>query len=167
MVHDRAFLGAQLRPRQGIAAGLLAGSVMLVLWAVLLQVVGPGARRLLGVIASTLLGGNAADGGSAADGDWLPLLVGVLLHLAVSILLGLLFASSLDRIGRRETLVVSTFFGFTIWVVAAFIVGSWFSEAIVALLRAWPGLLACLSFGFVLGLFAIARGAAPPTLSPD
>lgn len=159
MVHDRAFLGAQLRPRQGLAAGLLAGSVMLALWALLSQLVGSGARQLLATIASTLIGDAA--------GGWLPLLIGVLLHLAVSILFGLLFASSLDRIGRRETLVVSTFFGLTIWVVVAFIVGDWFNEAIVPLLRTWPGLLACLSFGFALGLFAIARGTPPPTLSPD
>lgn len=161
MAHDRAFLGAQLQPRQGIAAGLLAGSVMLAIWALLAQIAGPGAEQLLAVIAATLLGSSAYAGG------WLPLLVAVCLHLTISVLLGLLFASSLDRIGRRETLVVSTFFAFTIWVVAAFIVGDWFNEAIVPLLRTWWGLFACLSFGFVLGLFAIARGAPLPTLSPD
>lgn len=161
MTHDRAFLGAQLRPRQGLSAGLLAGAVMLALWAILSQLAGPGVGRLIAAIAATLMGASAFAGG------WLPLLVAILLHLAISLLLGLLFASSLDRVGPRETLVVSTFYGLTIWVVAAFIVGDWFNDAIPPYLRTWWGLLSCLSFGFVLGLFAIARGAPPPTLSPD
>lgn len=161
MAHDRVFLGAQLQPRQGIPAGLLAGVAMLAVWALLAQFAGPGADQLLAAIAATFLGSNAFVGG------WLVLLVGVLLHLIISILLGLLFASSLDRISPRETLVVSTFYGFTIWVVAAFIVGAWFNEAIIPLLRTWWGLFACLSFGLVLGLYAVARGTPPPTLSPD
>lgn len=161
MTHDRAFLGAQLQPHQGIPAGLLAGIVMLALWALLAQLAGPGASQLVATIAATVMGTSAFAGG------WLPLLVGVALHLGISIILGLLAASSLDRIGPRETLVVSTFFAFTIWVVASFIVGDWFNEAIVPFLRTWWGLLACLSFGFALGLYAIARGTPPPSLSPD
>lgn len=161
MAHDRVFLGAQLQPRQGILAGLLAGVGMLAAWTLLAQFAGPGASALIETIAATLLGANAYAGG------WLPLAVGVALSLAVSTLLGLLFATSLDRIGPRETLVVSTFYGLTIWFVAAFIVGDWFNPAIIPFLRTWWGLLSCLIFGLLLGLFALSRGTPPPSLSPD
>lgn len=160
MAHQRPFLGTQLAPRQGLPAGLLAGSGMLAVWAGLAQMVGPGAGQLLGTIASTLPG--------LADGDGpVPFVAGVLIHLLVAVILGLLFAASLDRLSRRETLIVSTFYGFTIWVVASFIVGHWFNDRMVVLLRTWWGLLACLSFGFFLGLYAVARGQPLPQLSPD
>lgn len=161
MAHDRAFLGNQLQTRQGISAGLLAGAGMLALWALLAQITGAGASHLLGTIAATLLGASALAGG------WGPAGVAIAIHLLVSIILGLLFAASLDRLQRRETLVVATFYGFTIWVVASFIAGHWFNEGIIPFVRTWWGLLSCLSFGFILGLYAAARGAPPPTLSPD
>ncbi len=161
MAHDRVFLGNQLQPRQGISAGLLAGAGMLALWALLAQIVGSGANQLLGTIAATLLGAAAFARG------WWPAGIAITLHLFVSIILGLLFAASLDRLQRRETLMVATFYGFTIWVVAGFIVGHWFNENILPFLRTWWGLLSCLSFGFILGLYASARGAPPPTISPD
>lgn len=158
MAHHRPFLGTQLAPRQGLSAGLLAGLGMLAVWAGLAQLVGPGAGQLLGVIASTLPG--LTDGPMTA-------VAGVVIHLLVAVILGLLFAASLDRLSRRETLIVSTFYGFTIWVVASFIVGHWFNDRIVLLLRTWWGLLACLSFGLFLGLYAVARGQPLPQLSPD
>jgi hypothetical protein len=160
MAHHRPFLGTQLAPRQGLPAGLLAGLGMLGVWAGLAQGVGPGAAELLGTIAATLPG-------LADRGDVGPLFAGGLIHLLVAVILGLLFAASLDRLSRRDTLIVSTFYGFTIWVVAAFIVGHWFNDRMVMLLRTWWSLLACLSFGLFLGLYAVARGQPLPQLSPD
>ncbi len=160
MAHHRPFLGTQLAPRQGLPAGLLAGLGMLGVWAGLAQLVGPGADRLLGLIASTLPGLAVGEG----PGAWF---AGVLLHLLVAVILGLLFAASLDRLSRRETLIVSTFYGLTIWIVASFVVGHWFNDRILVLLRTWWSLLACLSFGFFLGLYAVARGQPLPQLSPD
>lgn len=159
MAHNQIFLGTQLKPRQGAPAGLLAGLGMAVIYGLLAQLFGPGADRLLNTIAATLLGSDAA--GSAA------LLVGLAIHLILAVLLGLLFASSLDRIPRRESLVVATFYGFTIWFVSSFIVGGWFNDAILSFNRSWWGLLAHLSFGFLLGLYAVRRGTPPPAVSPD
>jgi len=163
MSHNQPFLGTQLQPRQGLPAGVLAGLGMALVYGVLAQLWGPGADRWLNTIAATLLGERVI----AAGWQIGPILTGLGLHLGVAALLGLLFASSLDRLPRGQTLTVATFYGFTIWFVSSFIAGGWFNAAILGFNRSWWGLLAHLIFGLLLGLYAGARGAPPPTLSPD
>ncbi|NUQ38943.1 MAG: hypothetical protein HUU23_14340 [Caldilineales bacterium] len=163
MSHNQPFLGTQLQPRQGAPAGFLAGLGMALLYGLLAQLFGPGAERWLNTIAATLLGQTVIAAGWQPG----PLLAGLGLHLLVAVLLGLLFAASLDRLPRGQTLTVATFYGFTIWFVSSFILGGWLNPAILEFNRTWWGLLAHLGFGLLLGLYAGARGAPPPTLSPD
>ncbi len=161
MAHNTPFMGLKIPPRNGIFAGLVAGLGMIVVWAVFAQLFGDGARNLIDTIASTILGARAF----AGDMQALSLLVGLLIHFLISVLLGLLYAVSLDRLTARDTLVVSTFYGFTIWFVSSFIVAGWFNDLIVSYSRTWWGILAFLSFGFVLGAYANRRGVPAPALS--
>ncbi|MCP4165003.1 MAG: hypothetical protein GY759_03795 [Chloroflexi bacterium] len=163
MAHNQPFLGTKLQPRQGIGAGLVAGTGMIIVWTVGAAFFGPGAASLINTIAATFLGD------SAIGSSWqlAAIMVGLLIHYVLSILLGILFAASLDRLDRRNTLVVSSFYGFTIWFVSSFIVAGWFNELIVQFSRNWWGLVAYLIFGLLLGVFAVRRGTPPPVLSPD
>jgi len=162
MAHSTPFMGTKLQSRAGIVAGLVAGIGMIVVWALFAQLFGGGARSLVNTIASTILGDQAFAGAM----QWVSLLVGLLIHLLISALLGLLYAVSLDRLDARDTLVVSIFYGFTIWVVSSFIVGSWFNELILSYSRTWWGFLAYFTFGLVLGAYANRRGAPVPAQSP-
>ena len=158
MAHNTPFMGNKLQPRDGIFAGLAAGIGMIVVWALFAQIFGDGARSLVNTIASTILG----DGAFVGDMQMLSLLLGLLIHLLISALLGLLYAVSLDRLDTRDTLVVSIFYSFTIWVVSSFIVGGWFNDLILSYSRTWWGFLAFLTFGLVLGAYANRRGAPVP-----
>jgi hypothetical protein len=161
MAHSTPFMGTKLQPRNGIAAGLVAGIGMIVVWALFAQLFGEGARSLIDTIASTILGDQAF----APDMQAISLIVGLLIHLVISVLLGLLYAVSLDRLSMRDTLAVSTFYGFTIWVVSSFIVAGWFNDLILSYSRTWWGFLAYLTFGLALGAYANRRGAPAPALS--
>ncbi len=149
--HTRPFMGTKLQPRQGIPAGLMAGVGMLIPWLIGAQVWGPGAAAFLQSIGDVI----------APDTSPLLLIVaGVFLHLLVSVGLGVLYATSLDRLDAKDTLVVSTFYGFTIWVVSVIILRHWIQVEAVWASRSWWGLLSYLFFGFLLGVYANHFGLA-------
>jgi len=161
MAHSTPFMGTKLQSRDGIIAGFIAGTGMIVIWALFAQLFGNGARSLIDTIAFTFLGDQAF----AGEKQSLALLLGLLIHFVISALLGLLYAVSLDRLDARDTLVVSVFYGFTIWVVSSFIVGGWFNDLILSYSRTWWGFLAFFVFGLALGAYANRRGAPAPTLN--
>lgn len=156
-------MGTQLKPRQGIPAGLVAGAGMILVWALFAQLFGPGADMLIDTIAATVLGDDVIISG------WQPqmLIVGLTIHFVIAILLGVLYAVSLDRLPLREALLVSTFYGLTIWFVSSFIVAGWFNDAIEAFIRTWWGFLAHLGYGFLLGAYAVRFGEPAAAVSPD
>jgi hypothetical protein len=158
MAHNTPFMGTKLQPRDGIPAGLIAGIVMFVVWVFFAHLFGDGARGLIDTIASTFLGNQAF----SPDLQLPSFLVGALIHLLISALLGLLYAASLDRLNAGDTLAVSVFYSFTIWVVSSFIVAPWFNSLIQDYSRTWWGFLAFLSFGLVLGAYANLRGVPAP-----
>ena len=163
MAHNRPFMGTQLKTRQGVGAGLVAGAGMIFFWALFAQIFGPGADTLINPIAATVLGKDVI----ASGWQPLPLIVGLAIHFVIAILLGLLYAVSMDRLPRKETLLVSTFYGLTIWIVSSFIVAGWFNDAIEALSRTWWGFLSFLFYGFLLGVYASRFGEPAPTVAPD
>ncbi len=164
MAHNQPFLGTKLQPRQGIGAGLVAGTGMIIVWTAGAAVFGPGVASSINTIAATFVGDSAI----GLSWQLTATVVGLLIHYVLSILLGVLFAASPDGLDHRNTLVVSTFYGFTIWFVSSFIIiGGWFNDMIVKYSRTWWGLLAYLIFGLLLGVFAVHRGTPPPVLSPD
>ncbi len=150
--HMRPFMGAKLQPKQGVPAGLFAGVGMMLLWSAGAQFWGVGAVTLFASIGAVI-----APRVSVTH----QLVAGLLLHLAISMGLGLLFAASLDRLSTRDTLVVSTFYGFTIWVVSVLIMGRWIPVQAVQMSRSGWGFLAFLFFGFLLGVFANRFGLEP------
>jgi hypothetical protein len=145
-------MGTKLQPRQGIPAGIFAGLGMILIWALSAHLWGPGADVLLASIGSV-----AFPHGSPA----LMMGAGVAIHFVVSILLGLLFAVSLDRLSSKDALIVSTFYGFTIWVVAAIILRHWVHLDAIQMSRSWWGFFTFLFFGFLLGVYANKFGASP------
>ncbi len=145
-------MGTKLQPRQGIPAGIFAGLGMLLVWAAGAHLWGPGADTLLSSIGAVLFPEGT---------PVLMVTAGIIIHFIIAILLGLLFAVSLDRLSNKDSLIVSTFFGFTIWVVAVIILRHWVHVDAVQMSRSWWGLVAFLLFGFLLGLYANIFGAPP------
>lgn len=150
--HHRPFMGTKLQPRQGIPAGIFAGLGMLIFWLVGAQLWGDGAQTLLASIGRVL---------APTASPTTAMVVGVIIHFAISIGLGTLFASSLDKLDSKDTLIVSTFFGFTIWVVSILILRHWVHVDAVLMSRSWWGFLVFLSFGFFLGVYANRFGWTP------
>jgi hypothetical protein len=146
-------MGTKLEPRQGITAGLTAGLGMLALWLAGAHFWGPGADVLLMSLGDVIL--------PASSTPALLMVGGVIVHLIVSVLLGLLYAVSLDRLDARDTLIVSTFYGFTIWVVAIVILRHWVHVDAVLMSRSWWGFVTFLAFGFLLGVYANLFGKKP------
>jgi hypothetical protein len=150
--HTRPFMGTKLQPRQGVSAGLFAGLGMLLLWLAGAQLWGPGAISLLTSIGTVII-----PGGSQA----IALMAGLIVHFAIAIGLGTLFAVSLDRLDVKDTLIVSSFYGFTIWVVSIVILRHWVQIEAVQASRSWWGLFVFLFFGFLLGVYANLFGLPP------
>ena len=151
--HTRPFMGTKLQPRQGVPAGLFAGIGMLVLWLAGAQLWGMGAVKLLASVGAEVAPNNAEKS--------MLLAAGIALHLLISLGLGLLFAASLDRLDAKDTLIVSTFYGFSIWVVSILILGHWLHMSAVQMSRSWWGLFSFLGFGFLLGVYANWFGLKP------
>ena len=150
--HTQPFMGTKLQPKQGIVAGLFAGAGMMAAWLAAAQWWGPGARTLL-----CSIGGIVIPNASA-----ITMLVGVVIHLIVASALGLLFAASMDRLDAKDTIIVSVFYGFTIWIVSTIILRHWIHIDAVRSSRSWWGLLVFLFFGFLLGVYANKFGQMPP-----
>lgn len=149
--HTRPFMGTKLHPRQGAPAGLFAGSGMLIVWLTAAQLWGPGAKSLLTSIGGILVTGN----------ELLAIATGIFIHLVIAVGLGMLFAASLDRLDSKDTLIVSTFYGFTIWIVSILILRHWVHVDAIHMSRSWWGFLVFLFFGFLLGVYANHFGQAP------
>ncbi len=149
---NRPFMGTKLQPRQGVYAGLFAGLGMMVFWLAGAQIWGSGAKLLLSSIGGVLIPG----GSSAVQAG-----VGLIIHFLIAVGLGALFAVSLDRLDGKDTLIVSTFYGLTIWVVSILILRHWVHVDAVQMSRSWWGLFVFLSFGFLLGVYANLFGLTP------
>ena len=150
--HKHFFMGAKLQPRQGVYAGLFAGVGMMLLWLCGAQIWGPGARMLLISIGGIL---------PAIESPSLQMILGLLIHFLIAVGLGVLFAVSLDRLDNKDTLIVSTFYGFTIWVVSVIILRHWLHVNAIQMSRSWWGFLVFLFFGFLLGVYANLFGRTP------
>ncbi len=149
--HTQPFKGTKLSPRQGIPAGLFAGVGMIVIWLGAAQIWGPGAITLLLSIGGVLVPGELSG----------TIVAGLVIHFAIAVGLGLLFAASLDRLNSMDTLIVSTFYGFTIWVVSILILRHWIRIEAIHMSRSWWGLFVFLFFGISLGVYANRFGQTP------
>ena len=151
--HTRPFMGTKLEPRQGIPAGILAGAGMLILWLGSAELWGPGWEIMLTSIGQVLLPDQASTTAL--------ILAGLILHFLIAIGLGLLYAVSLDRLDAKDTLIVSGFYGFTLWVVSILILRHWVHVEAVQVSRSWWGFVTFLVFGLLLGIYANRFGRPP------
>ncbi len=151
--HTRPFMGTKLEPRQGIPAGILAGAGMLMVWLGSADLWGPGWQAMLTSIGRVLL----PDQASAV----MLMAAGLILHVLIAIGLGLLYAVSLDRLDAKDTLIVSGFYGFILWVVSILILRHWVHVEAIQASRSWWGLVAFLVFGLLLGVYANRFGRSP------
>lgn len=151
MISDSPYESAELvlTPWQGIAAAAGGGALMLLLLQLLALATAPSPADLLRQI-----GALVAPAGATTD---VRLAAGALLHLAVAMVLGLLYALSQRLIPDRGLIGVGLLFGFVTWVVGSVILGRLWPEPLGAALRSWPWLAAHLAFGLVLGAVAVAQ----------
>jgi len=147
MISDSPYASGDLvlKPGFGAAAGIVGALLMLAL----LQIFYPVSQLSLGS-ALAGIGSVVTPAGGAT-------IAGLILHLVVAGLLGLLYALSQRRIPYRGLIGVGLLFGFVVWVISSLIIGRFLDESLRAVLRSWPWLLAHLGYGLTLAAVAIWR----------
>ncbi len=150
--HQHSASAEILTVSQGFRAGLAAALVMALVAMILAAMNGQGFWTPLNAIGGLFKGGGIVTGFSL--GIALP---GLVIHLLMGGGLGALYASAQERIDNRSLLVVALYYGLVVWVIATFAVLSWLKPSLLEVMRTWPLLAAHLSFGAVLGLFAMSR----------
>jgi hypothetical protein len=139
---DRVLLPA----RAGLQPGLLAGVMMAVVHVLFTIPRGVSPAEPARVVAATVLGDRAL-----AGGWWVPVL-GVLLHFAVSALLGMLFVRLVGLTARGRALGIALLYSLAVWAAAQFLVLPLVSpESSLRFGTVWPFFLAHLAFGLFLG----------------
>lgn len=96
--------------------------------------------------------------------------VGVVVHLLLGGLLGVLYASAQERLDSLSLLGVAIYYGLMLWFVSTFLVLSWLNPPFQQIMRTWPALAGHLAYGAVLGLYAISvshNQAFGEPISPD
>ena len=83
------------------------------------------------------------------------LVVGLVLHLSLGALFGILYAACQQDIPIRGLIAVGVFYGFVLWIAGRFLVGPFIGEALRMTVRSWPWLLACLLYGLCLTAAAV------------
>lgn len=89
-------------------------------------------------------------------------LLGMFVQLLMGGLLGMLYASAQERIDAPSLLIIAVYYGFITWFVASFFVLRWLDPAVAGVWRTWPVILSQLTYGAILGLFAVWRSRRVP-----
>lgn len=98
----------------GALAGLIAGIVMAIVSMIVAATTGAGASMPLRGIAAALFGVDALVGGRGI------LLVGLMIHLAVSVVAGLVFAGIVGNVRTGVAFGAGIVYGIIIWAVNTF-----------------------------------------------
>jgi hypothetical protein len=141
---------SMLTPWAGMATGLVAAMVMIVLIALLQPVSGLGWVETLIKIGRVFLPLSAYP-----IGDGTVALIGLGFHFFLGALLGMFYAICQQRIPARGLITVGIFYGFVIWVAGGLFIGPLFGADLLKPFRSWPWLLACLFYGLCLAVGAI------------
>ncbi len=148
-----------IRPRMGFAAGVGASIVMLGAMAGLHALGGSAPVEWLDAIARPILPGNGA------QIEWANLLLGLVIHLLVGGMLGMLYALCQQRAPNRGLVAVGIFYAVTLWVFGGWIM-VWWSGTEKWNLRSWPEFVTMLAYGLVLTFWAITEGRRRATMVP-
>jgi len=132
-----------LTPAKGVLAGAL-GAILTLLVVTLL-------RTISGISAIDIL----ASFSRGIENGTNDLIIIATIYLFFGILLGLLYALCEQHGPPLALMFVGFFYGILIWVLSSVIVGTFLSESGKGILRSWPFLLACLSYGLWLALVAV------------
>jgi hypothetical protein len=152
---------SMLTPRAGMATGLIAAMVMIILIALLQPVSGLGWVETLMKIGRVFLPLSAYP-----IEDRIVALIGLSFHFFLGALLGLFYAVCQQRIPARGLIIVGVFYGFVIWVVGRLFISPLFGADLLKPFRSWPWLLACLFYGLCLAVGAIWSEKRKAPLTP-
>ncbi len=125
-----------LAPGKGALFGLAASGVMLAVVFMLQPLTGRGLEQVLGQVGGLLLP-QGAPGAVAA---------GLVVHLVIGMVCGVLYALAQQRAPERYLLAVGVFYGLLIWVVGSLLLLV-FSEALRPVFRSLGWLVCCLAYG--------------------
>jgi hypothetical protein len=165
MVSDSPYTAGALvlPPRAGIAGGVVGALAMLALIAVL-QPISP--IELTDML--TQIGGVFLPIPMLSAMAIPPWWTGLMLHVVLGALFGLLYAACQQRTPTHGLISVGLFYGFVLWLVGSLLAGSLLGTTLRDTIRSWPWLFACLLYGLCLAATAIwveSRRAAGPTLA--
>ncbi len=144
------FSGLLLKPIVGIVVGLVGAGLMLGVLAVLEPLTGLSPAHLLSQVTQVLLPNRFAASCAACDPS-----VGLVGHLFLGLIFGLLYALCQQSVPVRGLIGVGVFYGFVIWIIGSLLIGMLFGESVREVLRSWPWLVAHLTFGLFLAFSAI------------
>ncbi len=131
-----------LKPIQGALAGLAGALLMLVIVFALQPIFEVSASDALMTIGSVMSRTSEPSNSLA--------LTGLVLHLALGTLFGLLYALSQQSIPPSGLFVVGGFYGFILGLVGSLVVGLFFGEAVRIVVRSLPWISACVAFGLLI-----------------
>lgn len=151
MVSDSPYQAGDLllRPLEGAAAGVVASIVMLAA----VSALGPGAQTLV----ATWLDWMAGIVGIGASGS------GLVLHGLVGAVLGMLYASSQQRLPLRSLVGIGAFYGLLLWIAGRLLLGWVVSTPVHSVVHSWAWLAGACVYGMTLALFAGWAGARRPS----
>ncbi|MGH2404661.1 MAG: DUF6789 family protein [bacterium] len=88
-----------------------------------------------------------------------PVIGGLILHGLVGACLGVLYASSQQRIPWRALIGIGAFYGLLLWIGGRILLGWLFSTPVHAVVHSWVWLAGACAYGMTLALFAGWAGA--------
>lgn len=129
----------------GLGPGLYGGLIMAVTLGILALARAESVFRPFWVFASLMLGPRAMRGGAG------PTIAGLLIHFAMSGVLGMIFTRVFGRTTMRRLLAFGLLYGILLWLVAQFVLIPLLNPAIAARLgTVWPFFLGHLAYGLSL-----------------
>lgn len=156
MISDSPYQAGDLllRPLEGATAGFTGSLLMLAV----VSVLDAGPQR----VAGAWLQWMARFTPFGIGGDH-PVIGGLVLHGLVGACLGLLYASSQQRIPWRALIGIGAFYGLFLWIGGRILLGWLFSTPVRAVVHSWVWLAGLCAYGMMLALFAGWAGARRPT----
>lgn len=150
MVSDSPYQSGDLllRPLEGAVAGVIGSFVMLAV----VSALGPGPQNMVATWLDWMAGIVGIGGGGS----------GLVLHGLVGAILGLLYASSQQRLPWRTLVGIGAFYGLLLWIAGRLLLGWLFSTPVHSVVHSWAWLAGACAYGMTLALFASWAGARRP-----
>ena len=138
------------------------GTTVMAVWSMAAMcVVGRGFWTPMNLIAHTLWSGAPLD----AEFRWSATIIGIVVHMMMSVVLGVALAAALSRVGGSAVMtggaaLVGMVYGLIVWVVAQFVLWPSVDAAAAERFTPWVFGLGHLMYGLIVGL-AVASAKRP------